>query len=337
MTHAPMDTKDLNYITPVGLLAGAHVTPIDHLYFYPKDMTHRDAAPVYAMADGYIVDYENRGAQLQNGKAATGALRIVMQHSCTFYSYFDLMTCLAPDLATKLEKGDKHVKITAGEQLGMVGAQSLDTAVYNFDLTLPGFVKPASHSAEPWKIHTDDYFKYFKDPILSQLLALNIRKTAHCGGKIDYDIAGKLQGNWFVVGTNGYAGPAGSDRTVLDGSSKGYYGGHFSIAADAVDPAKLQISFGNYQEKAQQFTAKSPLPNPASVGVADGIVKYELVKYQQPFPGMIIGSTNYQAEAAQGTVLLQVLDGDKMKMEAFPGKSAAEVAGLDSGAKTYER
>ncbi|MDB5182809.1 MAG: hypothetical protein JWO47_593 [Candidatus Saccharibacteria bacterium] len=337
MDNSPMKLSDVSYIVPTGLLAGAHVTPIDHLYFYPKDMTNRDAAPVYATHDGYIVDYENRGSQLQNGKAASGALRIVVQYTCSFYSYYDLLTSLDPTIAGALEKGDKHYAIKAGQEIGRVGAQSLDTAVYNLDLTLPGFVKPDSYTAEPWKVHTDDYFKYFKDPVLSQMLALNPRKVAPYGGKIDYDVAGKLSGNWFLEGTNGYAGPTGSDRTVVDGSSKGYYGGHFSIAPDAVDPAIINVSFGDYNGKATQFTAKSPLPNPANVGTADGIVKYDLVHYTQPSAQTKAGSLSYQTQPVEAVVLMQVLDGNKMKMEYFTGKTSADVSTFTSAAKTFTR
>ena len=38
-----------------------------------------------------------------------------------------------------------------------------------------------------------------------------------------------------------------------------------------------------------------------------------------------------------GTVLFQVLDVNKMKMEAFPGKTKAQATTFTSGAKTYER
>ena len=33
LTHMPMNMHDVDTILPVGTLAGAHVTPIDHLYF----------------------------------------------------------------------------------------------------------------------------------------------------------------------------------------------------------------------------------------------------------------------------------------------------------------
>ncbi len=87
MTHTPMDVKDVSLIHPIGLLAAAHVTPIDHLYFYSKGTTQRDANPVYAMADGYIVsdDLKERGQTLVDGKVATGAIKIVVQHNCSTF------------------------------------------------------------------------------------------------------------------------------------------------------------------------------------------------------------------------------------------------------------
>lgn len=343
MRHSPMDLDEVGSIMPLGLLAGAHVTPIDHLYFYPKDMQHRDAAAVYAMADGYIVDFSERTTNVDTGTAKQGEYRIVMQHSCSFYSYFDLMTSMNTDLLQKLQAGDRHVAIKAGQELGRVGAQSLDTAIYNLDLKLPGFVNEESYKAEPWKIHTDDFFKYFNEPIRSQMLALNPRKVEPYSGKIDYDIAGKLRGNWFEQGTNGYAGPAEFANGASGHDGKGYWSGHFSIAPDAIDPTKIDISFGSYQGKATQFTALSALPDPAQVGPSDGMVKYELTEYKimggnvdQMHPAPTGTATG--AIAVKGTVLLQVQSGgSKLRMEAFPGKTATQVTNFTNAAKIYVR
>lgn len=335
MQHTPMDTEDVSLIQPIGVLAGAHVTPIDHLYFYSKGTTKRDANPVYAMADGYIVsdDLEERNQTLDNGKLATGAIKIVVQYNCSTYSYYDLMTSLDKDIAAKLKAGDKHIAIKAGQEIGRVGGQSLDVAMYNLDSKLSGFINPGTYSGEPWKIYTDDFFKYFTGTNLNSMLALNPRKVEPYGGKIDYDIAGKLRGNWFEVGTNGYAGPVGSERTNIDGSGTGYYSGHLSIAPDAVLTNLVNISFGNYEGKPQQFTAKTSSPDPATVGVDSGIVKYELTPYKQPTL-----SVRTPDNTIKGTVLFQIIDGGKqLKMEAFPGKTATQVSAFTNAAKTYER
>lgn len=337
MQRAPMDMADVNSVLPVGTLAGAHVTPIDHLYFYPKDMKNRDAAPVYAMADGYIISLQTRTQKVDTGSAQKAEYRIEIQHNCDIISYFDLLTSLDPSLKDKLKEGGSlHVPVKAGQVVGRVGAQSLDTAIYNYAMTLKGFVKPESYASEPWKIHTDDFFKYFKDPIKSEMLAKNPRKAEPRGGKIDYDIAGKLIGNWFLEGTNGYAGPKEFQNGNNPGGGKGYWNGHFSIAPDAIDPSVTNISFGDYQGQAKQFSAKSGSIDPATVEKGSDIVKYELVQYMTPSPSPT-GGVMMRNEQVQGVVLIQVLDNNKMKMEVFPGKTATQINGFSGAEKTYER
>ncbi len=48
---------------------------------------------------------------------------------------------------------------------------------------------------------TVDTFDYFDEPVKSQLLAKSLRIALPVGGKIDYDIDGKLIGNWFREGS----------------------------------------------------------------------------------------------------------------------------------------
>lgn len=334
-THAPMDMKDVSTIIPAGSLAGAHVTPIDHLYFYPQDMKNRDAAPVYAMADGYIVHMEERKQSVDTGKAQKSEYQLYFQNSCSILSYFDLLTSLDPSIAGKLKPGaNLHVPVKAGQVVGRVGAQSLDTAIYNMDKTLPGFVNASSYSTEPVKLHLDDFFTYFKDPVRSDMLARNVRKSEPFGGKIDYDIDGKLRGNWFREGTNGYAGAG--NRRVADSNGQGYWSGHLAIVPDAINENTLNISLGDYQGQAKQFTAKDPTPDPASVDAATGIVKYELTPYQQSGPS-ILPQQMQGMQRVEGVVLLQMTGGRTLKMETFPGKTAEEISGFTSNAQTYVR
>ncbi|HSX52971.1 MAG TPA: hypothetical protein VLF90_01205 [Patescibacteria group bacterium] len=335
LTHEPMDMSDVSTVLPIGTLAGAHVTPIDHLYFYPKDMTNRDAAPVYAMGDGYIVSYEVRTQKVDTGAAQKPEYQLVFQHNCSIFTYFDLLTSLDPGLAKQInDKGGKdlHIAVKSGQVVGRVGAQSLDTAVYNFDMTLKGFVNPDSYKTELYKLHTDDFFKYFKDPMKSEMLAKNPRTFEPRGGKIDYDIDGKLIGNWFQTGTNGYAG---AGQRVVDSSGQGYWSSHLAIVPDAIHQGVTDISFGDYQGKATQFNAIAGSPDPASIGQANGMVKYELTGYapsSSPTGGVAMTSTQ-----VMGTVLFQLTGTRKLTMEAFPGKTAEQVSAFTSAAKTYVR
>jgi hypothetical protein len=337
MTHMPMDIEDVQTVVPIGALAGAHVTPIDHLYFYPKDMQNRDAAPVYAMADGTIISYQERTQNVDTGSAKKGEYRIEIQHNCDIVSYFDLLTSLDESVKSKLKQGSgQNIPVRAGQVIGRVGAQSLDTAIYNYGMTLKGFVKPDSYKAEPWKIHTDDFFKYFDDSIKEQMLAKNVRKSEPRSGKIDYDIEGKLIGNWFEVGTNGYAGPKEYQNGRNPGGGRGYWSGHFSITPDVIEPTVTNLSFGDYQGQAKQFSAKDGSDDPAAVDKAAGIVKYELVQFNYP-SGSPTGGVMVRSQSVQGVALLEVLDNNQIKMEVFPGKTAAQIGAFTSAAKTYER
>ncbi len=337
MTHMPMDMDDVQHVIPIGALAGAHVTPIDHLYFYPKDMKNRDAAPVYAMADGTIISYQERTQNVDQGTSQKGEYRIEIQHNCDIVSYFDLLTSLDDSIKNQLKQGSgQKIPVKSGQVIGRVGAQSLDTAIYNYGMKLKGFVNPDSYKAEPWKIHTDDFFKYFDDDLKTPMLAKNLRKAEPRGGKIDYDIAGKLIGNWFQIGTNGYAGAKEFQNGNNPGGGKGYWNGHFSIAPDVIDPTITNISFGYYRGQAAQFSAKVGSADPATVDKSSGVVKYELIQFTNPAPSPD-GGVMKQSQDVQGVVLVQVLDNNQMKMEAFPGKTAAEVSGFTSAATTYQR
>ncbi len=336
LTHEPMDMSDVSTIMPIGTLAGAHVTPIDHLYFYPKDMTNRDAAPVYAMADGYIISYGERSTRVDNGSAQKPEYQLYFQHSCSFLTYYDLLTSLDPSLKAEIDKtGGKnlHIPVKSGQVIGRVGAQSLDTAVYNLDLTLKGFVNPDSYKTEAYKLHTDDFFKYFSASNKAEMLAKNPRKFEPVSGKIDYDIDGKLIGNWFEKGSNGYAG--GGQR-VGNSNGQGYWTTHLAIVPDAITQNLIDLSFGDYNGQPTQFSAASGSPDPATVGQDSGVVKYEFVRYTPSGPNPTGGVMTPSTQVV-GTALFQLTDKRVLKMEVFPSKTAAQVSGFTTSAKTYVR
>ena len=336
LSHTPMDLADIDTIMPMGLTAGAHVTPIDHLYYYPK-AKERDAVPVYAMADGAIIEISERTQMVDTGKNRPAEYRLVFQHSCQTISYFDLVTSLDPDIMKqwKSQKLGTRINVKAGQVIGRIGGQSLDTAVYNLNLTLPGFLHPAMYTSEPWKIHADDFFSYFEDPLKSQFLAINQRKILPYSGKIDYDQAGKLIGNWFIQGTNGYAGPAGDQKPSSNG--KGYWTGHLSIHYDPIDGKSIVVSIGEFGDtgQPQAFGVAGNSPDPATISSSSGIVKYDLVAKQ---PG---GAPTQQQDKGtpktMGVVLFQVQAGEKLKVEIIQGKSSNDVSDFSGATKTYER
>ena len=172
-----------------------------------------------------------------------------------------------------------------------------------------------------------DPFDYFDEPLRSQLLALNVRKVKPFFGKIDFDVDGRLIGNWFREGSGGYPG----DRR----DPRGYWMGHLAFAPHHIDPTKIVVSIGDFGGRPAQYWVKGNAPDPANIGEADGVVKYELIWGQLGSSGD--RQLRHDADTVQGVVLAQVLPGRKLKFEAFPGKSGSEIKGFTSAAKVYER
>lgn len=336
-THLPMRPQDFSILIPYGLVVGDHVTPIDHQYFAPADYkSKRDAYPVYAMADATLTEVEPRTTERGI------EYRMVFAHSCTSLYYYDLVTSLTGKVKAAYDnrsRGGLNLKLKAGEQIGKIGGQTLDFAYWDTDKPLAGFIKPASYDAEAWKLYTADPYPRYTDELRKLLIARNPRVAEPIAGKIDYDQPGKLIGNWFLEGTNGYAGHRGTQ-----GGS--YATGHLSFAPEHFDPSFFVISMGNYNGQPAQFVTKANKPDPADVTEKSGLVKYELVQLNYlKADGSFWDRASFakpikadNSNTVVGVVLVQLTDGgNKLKFQAFPNKTAGQVSGFTAAAKTYER
>lgn len=326
-SHAPADTDNIELIVPLGQMSSAHVTPTDHQYYYLKAQ-----GTAYAPAAGVITSIQAMPGSNNND------YRIVLHHTCTFYTIYIHVNTLSPKILEAVgnmnggENKYPAIAVEAGEAIALVTNQfnSFDFSAHDDDEILTGFITPALYEGEPWKIHTVDPFDYFAEPLKSELLAKNPRMAEPRGGKIDYDVAGTLAGNWFAEGT-GYSG-----------NHENYWTTHASFVYDHYDPSTITISLGNYGGEAKQFFAKGP--DPAEVREETGIVKYELVDIDYMASGKRWDRISYAeniegvtSNPVQGIVLVQLLGGERMKLEAFPGKTAGQVNGFTADAKVYER
>jgi hypothetical protein len=333
-THLPMNESDFGFLIPYGSVVGGHVTPIDHEYFTPADYhSPRDAYPVYAMADATIVDIQprtsNRGTEY----------RLIFSHSCTSIYYYDLVTSLVGPAKAAYDKDSHNISlpVKAGDQIGAIGSQTLDFALWDTSHHLTGFINPASYDGEAWKIYTTDPFPSYTPALRTIVTARDPRTVAPIAGKIDFDIDGKLIGNWFVAGSGGYHSQSNT--------AQNYWQGHLSIAPDVYDPAVFVISLGDFGGQAQQFVSPGNTPDPATVGVDTGLVKYNLSRYSyQKTDGsrwdsmtMTLNPKPVANGGNQGCLLVQLTQKRSLKAEGFPGLDCANVSGFSSAAKTYER
>ena len=346
LTAVPASPDDLSHIFPMGLMSGSHVTPVDHQYYYWGELqVPPERYPVYAPADGHVV----------NVSFLNNDYIVFIEHSCDVYTEFIHLQKLVGPLAdiegTVSWNKPVYVRIPvkAGEMISLDGGTNgFDFSVHDYSVTLEGFINPESYVAEPWKTHTVDPYDYFDELVRSQLLAKNVRQVEPLGGRIDYDIPGRLIGNWFVEGTNGYAGLGQSSEPIKPDQQIGYWNTHLAIAHDPIDPFAIIVSMGSFAGETAQFLVADPDPLPKNVSVETGLVKYALMDWgyvygpdDEPWHGIIREAANdirvRPGEGIRGVVLFQMLDEGHLEMEAFPGAGLNEVQSFTDGAKIYER
>lgn|SRR3989338_9185428 len=340
---SPIALEELQKILPMGIMSSVHITPTDHQYFHtigysgPKDDTENlYRFRIYAPADGEIVDISTIYGRED--------YRIVIAHTCTFYTIFIHVDKLADKIAAVISQNGaipehswERIPVKEGEMIGTIGIGKFDFSVVDENVTLSGFARRETYDdkrkGEVWKTHTVDTFDYFKEPVRNKLLAKNLRKVPPFGGKIDYDIEGRIVGNWFVEGTGGYRGLGNWD----------YWETHLSIVYDGLDPEHIVISIGKFEERGEQFGVEGNAPDPKDVGVGT-LVKYELMPYDYYSGNAKWDGVNYaenikarNTEEIRGTALFELTEARKLKAEFFVGKKANEVNGFTTNAKIYER
>ena len=278
--------------------------------------------------------------------------RVIIEHSCTFLSIYIHVTDLAEKVTAvtgEIPSGGRWraqgagIPLEAGEVFAKSAGFSFDFSVHDYETTLPGFVVLEHYDPEPWKVHTMDPFDYYDEPLRSELIAKSLRQVEPFGGKIDYDIDGRLVGNWFLDGTVDYSG------NVAPGSP-GYWNGHLAIAYDNIDPSQIRISIGadvSIDASACRvcdgvYAVLGNSPDPATVGTDLGVVRYVLVglRHIEPEdrPAVFFPSgTEPVASQVLGTALDQLVDERTLRFQVFPGASSASETGFTGAASIYRR
>jgi hypothetical protein len=346
-TSAPIPSSQLAFIEPMGKMTDGHVTPTDHVYVHPTNSHAPDNTFDAVMpADGTVVEISAMPAEYigdRNQQAASDDHRLVIMHSCQYFSIFIHVHKLDPALSavvgtmTPNTSQKVSIQLKAGDKVGKIGSAGFDWTLVDTKTTLTGFITPSLYDGESWKIHAIDPLSVYTGSMKTTLEGISLRSTAPLGGKIDWDKKGAAIGNWFREGTNGYSGD-------MSGTGR-YWDGHLSIVPDYVDPASTIVSLGNWQGTAMQFVVKGAV-DPSTVTATSGPVAYELLglSYVQPSGATWTGNETFtkgvkpsQKSSSVGTVLFQVLDGEKLKFEKFVGKSASQVTTFTDAAQVYTR
>lgn len=345
--RSPMDPDDFSIVIPYGLVIGGHVTPIDHQYFSPKSYNSpRDAYEVYAMGDAWITNIEKRDKNIERREGFVSEYRLIFTITCTYFYYYDLVTSLAPDIQKEFDLSRSGtynkpllIKVKEGQLIGRIGGQTLDFAVWDTTKPLSGFVVAKHYNPEPWKLYTADPLDYYTDDLKKFILSRYIRTAKPISGKIDYDIDGKIIGNWFLEGTINIAG--GSEYTTGGEDWKG----HLSIVPEHIDPIGIIVSFGDFQGEASQFLVHNLKIRPEEVGVETGIIRYDLGQFTYIKSNGEYWDRNSQAldlkivptGKPQHCVLLQLVEKRRLKVEYFSQRGCSGNLSFTPNAKYYLR
>lgn len=115
-----------------------------------------------------------------------------------------------------------------------------------------------------------------------------------------------------------------------------YWTGHLTLAYHHIAPSLVIVSLGDFAVQPRQFAVQGNGPDPASVSAATGLVAYELTYAPLGGDGNRLELPD-SMRGVQGVLLVQLLDEQRLRVEAFPGKTAAQVTGSTPAALTYTR
>lgn len=327
--YPPFDLDKISFITPLGQMFGSHVTPVDHQYYAGIGTVN-----VYAPADGTITFVQHMTSSITDpgNERVVDDYIVTIKHTCTIESHFIHMDNPIDEIVDAV--GDEeynylYLDVKAGQIIGTYEG-SIDYNVFDKEV-VNNFVNLSSYENTKYS-EVQDPFNYFNDGIRNKLRAKSLRVVEPVGGKIDYDIDGKLVGTWFEENTNGHQGV----------NPERYWAGHLSFAYDHIDPSLVMVSIGTFQGKSKQSAVKSNSPDPSQVDKNSGLIKYELVDWVYLSDGehwdrksLVKPLTAKEAHDSDGIVLVEMLEDRRIKFEAFPGET--QVSGFTDNAKYFVR
>jgi hypothetical protein len=326
--HLPIDLTGVSSFVAMG---DPNVTPKDHGGFPLKNPYTLPAnVPVIAVRSGVIIlagrgtRYVNASWSPYNGQAYDDyqlrlkiSENVVVNYAHVSALNFNILPTLE-DLEADETGHEVQIVVESGDTLGWVGPHpAMDFSVTDFSLKL-NFLNPSRYPG--YHIYAADIYNYLKSPLLDQMVNIAARDAPPWGGKVDYDIEGRIIGNWFLLGTTSFI----------------QWSRQLAIVYDNLHSERIFISDGSPMQDVPGFQdpgrpdiwwVKGNTPRPENVGVAEGIVKYTLI-----LPGP--WATD-ETKIVQGVMLVQMINEGSIRVEVFKGSTSATA--FTSAARTYER
>lgn len=302
---SPLDLDQIAEIIPLGNLnpSGGHVLPTDHVYL---DYNGKAGLRVRAPGDGEVYAVRD---QLHGGSK----IEVRVDACRTYY-----VAHVTPDAQVR-----SGIRVKAGQVLGQVTGESLLDLGAADSRQRRGFVNPRRYPEST--LHAISPLALFTEPLRGQLRAKIRREAADKDGKFDFDQPGRLVGNWFhesqSVSPSPGGQPAGWARLL-------------AFAYDVREPQRVRVSIGGTVAPAGLYAVQVGAPDPATIGIGSGSVKYELVGIRSRSPAAAAAGG---ATPAQGTLLVELVDDETLRVEWFAGIGAVAVGRFTEAASRYRR
>ncbi|HTR78619.1 MAG TPA: hypothetical protein VMH39_10925 [Gemmatimonadaceae bacterium] len=280
-----------------------HTVPTDHVYFYAWDLATNaqtggsGTRTVYMPATGAVTFL------LQT--PGVGDWKIECRVTDNFFFYLDHVL-----LTTPLTIGEV---LPAGAAIGTTDpGGTLDLGAFDLSVTHAGFLDTARYPVETQ--HYLSPWAYFTPDLQAQIYPHVYRAptAADKDGKVDFDVAGRLVGVWYLQGMPADSSyePYGWPKTI-------------AFVYDYYDPSLVRIAVGGTVGPAGVWGIDSTAPPPKTVSVASGVVTYRLYDIFDWHP-------------QQGVMLVQMVNDSTLKVEMFPG-NLGSTAEFDGNAFTFVR
>ena len=317
-TCIPLESNAYSEIIPLGNLnPPGHTFPSEFINFVLINETGSEIYDVRAPAAGVITGIKYNPYTVGNVEYDDYDVRIT--HTNTFESIFyhlsDLNESILDKAGDLMPNSQEWVPVSlpveAGEVFGKAkvrpGEYTLAWLVVNWEGP-PKFIHPETYP--PRTAYAVCPLDYLTDSLKNEAFQKVKRTDEPRGGKIDFDMLGRLSGNWFLEG---------GEPCVWN------YNNHLAIVYHWINASQIVVSIGG--------TVLSPLPvgvfnatgpDPMNVSAENGTVTYLLVG---DYPDEING-TKY-------TLIARVVGDEKIRVEAFEGHQ--EGKNFTENAKFYTR
>lgn len=297
-TVAPLDISNIAYIIALGNLnPPGHTVPTSHIYLR-FDTTFSSPLPVYnvyAPSAGTVIDIYSFGPDA----------KITIEVNDTLY-YFLGHVIPSVSVGEIVDAGD-----VVGTTSQMSGA--VDLGVINKS-TMRNLANPSRYPETI--LYGTSPIQIFIEPLRTTLYSKVRRYATDKDGIYDYDIVGKLIGNWFLDGV-----------AEMETFQPQNWEKHLAFVYDNYYPSKMRISIGGTICPNYQYGIDVTSTIFENVSVASGLMIYKIYNINIP-----AGENTSHA----GYLLVQMITDTQIEVEAFIGATSPP-GSFTINSKSYER